>query len=155
MPRIVALLLVVVSVGTLICGCGRGPTSPDRGKGDLRGTVLFLEGDFMPINPAGTTTPVRREMRIHELASKSSGVVPSGTPDFYKHVNTRLVATVWSDASGHFQVALPSGRYSLFSVEDSLLYASEGDLSGHIFPVEVHRGASTSVVFSITYRATF
>jgi len=154
MPKIPTLLLVVVVVGTLMSGCGRGPTSPDRGQGELRGTVLFLEGNFMPMNQTGTTTPVRREIRIHELASVSD-VVPSGTPAFYQSVNTRLVATVWSDANGSFEVSLPPGKYSLFSVEGSLLYANEGDVSGHIFPVEVHRGALTSVVFSITYRAYY
>lgn len=151
MPKIVTFLLVVVAVGTLLNGCGRGPTSPDRGQGELRGTVLFLEGNFMPINPTGTTTPVRREMRIYDLASQSS-VVPSGTPCFYRRVNTRLVARVWSDCSGFFEAALPPGKYSLFSVEDSLLYANGGNAYG-IFPVEVHRDAVTSVVFSITYRA--
>src|SRR5712664_1162485 len=113
MPKIVTLPLVVVAVGTLISGCGRGPTSPDRGQGDLRGTVLFLEGNFMPGTPTGTTTPVRREMRIYVLASQFSDVVPSGIPGFYRHVNTPLVARVWSDYSGFFEVALPPGKYSL------------------------------------------
>ena len=91
-------------------------------------------------------------MRIHELASLSD-VTVDGAP-FYRQVNTPWVATVWSDTDGFFVAALKPGRYSLFAVEDSLLYANGFDGVGHIYPVYVDSEQTTSVVFNITYRAT-
>ena len=153
MRRIVRLLLVVIVAGVFGSGCGRDPASP-RG-GIVQGSVLFLEGNFQPVQPTGTSTPVRREMRIYALASESSDVDRATSIGFYRRVRTRLVASVISDADGHFEAALPPGTYSLFSVEGSLLYASTLDVYGHIDPIEVRQGELTSVTFRIIYRAVF
>ncbi len=108
----------------------------------------------MPICISGTVTAVGREMRIHKLTSLQD-VTPVGSGPFYQDVNTPLVATTWSDAKGFFQVALPTGQYSLFAVEDSLLYANGFDGVGNICPVQVDSGMVTGVVFSINYRALY
>ena len=165
MPKFLFLILAIVPVCAVQGGCGDATSPvcehtlelPPRNAArvsvtqGLWGDVWFWEGDFMPTCPSGSVTAVGREMRIHERASLSD-VVPAGLP-FFLQVNTSLVATVWSDSDGFFQAALPHGQYSVFSVEDSLLYANRFDGLGHIFPVEVKDGEVTGVTFDITYRA--
>ena len=118
------------------------------------GYVLFWEGDFRPPPPySGTITGVSREMHIYELASVDD-VEPPGYDCFYSAVHTPLVAVVQSAGNGFFEVALDPGDYSIFSVEDGLLYANVFQ-GGSIFPVTVDHGEAREITFDITYRATF
>jgi hypothetical protein len=114
------------------------------------GDVWFWEGNFMPPCGGGSITAVGREMRVYELTSITD---VSGVGPFFGDIRTALLATVWSDADGFFQVQLPPGRYSLFAIENSVLYAPQGDGDGHIWPVDVVPGAVTEIRFDITYRA--
>ena len=165
MRRTVTFLLALLLSATVQSGCGTS-TSPCDGTAQvpprneervsieqgLWGDVWFWEGDFIPTCPTGSVTPVGREMRIHEIASLSD-VVHVGNGVFYSEVNTPLAATVWSDANGFFQSSLPPGQYSVFVVEDALLYANGLNGEGHIFPIEVEMGAATEAHFDITYLA--
>jgi hypothetical protein len=118
------------------------------------GYVWFWEGDFMPPGPySGTVTGVSREMRIHELTSVDE-VEPPDYYCFYSAVNTPLVAVVQSGSNGFFEVALEPGHYSIFAVEDGLLYANSF-YDGNIFSVTVEPGEATSISFDITYLATY
>jgi hypothetical protein len=119
----------------------------------LWGDVWFWDGDFMPICPDGTVTPAVREIRVHTLTTIGE-VTPAG-PAFYTEVHTPLVATLQSDRLGFFEAELPPGSYSVFAVEDTLLYANGVDGDGHICPVEVLPGQVTSIRVDITYRASF
>ena len=118
------------------------------------GDVWFWEGDFMPPCPTGTVTAVSREMRIHELAGLDD-VDPPGYGRFYSAVHTPLVAVVQSGENGFFEVALEPGHYSIFAVEDTLLYANWFAGGGNINPVTVDPGAVTGITFDITYLLTW
>lgn len=118
------------------------------------GDVWFWDGDFMPVCPSGSVTPAVREIRVHALATLAD-VVTGPRPAFYATVGTPLVATVQSDRFGFFEAALPAGRYSIFAVEDTLLYANALDGAGHLCPVEILPGQVASVRLDITYRASF
>jgi hypothetical protein len=120
----------------------------------LWGDVWFWDGDFMPVCPDGTVTPAIREIRIHELATLDD-VTPGPRAAFYAEVNTPLVATVQSDRLGFFQAELPPGTYSVFAVEDTLLYSNGYGGAGEICPVEVLPGQVTAIRFDITWRASF
>ena len=167
MTKSLLLVLTLATAPVLQSSCERGtgpcnstirypPRNTDRVsiRQGVWGDVWFWEGDFMPVCISGTVTAVGREMRIHELTSWQE-VTPVGGGPFYQDVSTPLIATVWSDAEGFFQAALPTGQYSLFAVEDSLLYANGSDGVGNIWPVEVDSGMVTGVVFNIDYRATY
>jgi hypothetical protein len=120
------------------------------------GDVWFWEGDFMPMCPSGTATAAAREMRVHELTSEDDVEHAPGTWwPFYSEVRTPLVASVWSDADGFFEVALPPGMYSLFAVEDTLFYANGFDGYGNIYPVTVRAGQVTEILFNIDYLSTW
>jgi hypothetical protein len=62
---------------------------------------------------------------------------------------------VSSDDAGFFEVALAPGSYSLFVVEDTLLYSNVIYESGNVFPVEVVSGGVAEVRFDITYSARY
>ena len=117
------------------------------------GNVWLWQGDFMPANPSGTITPVRRSVYVHELTARSQ-TVPSPDKDsrFFEAVQTPLVARVESDSRGFFQVELPPGRYSLFVGENGRLYANGSD---HIRPVQVSAGTVTKAQIDINYQATY
>jgi hypothetical protein len=117
------------------------------------GDVWFWEGDFMPVCPSGTVTAVAREMRVYEVAGFDD-VDVVGYSCFYTAVHTPLVAVVQSDEDGFFEVTLEPGRYSVFAVEDTLLYANGFDGYGNIYPVTVDTAQVIGFTFDITYLAT-
>ncbi len=145
------------------CGSGWHPVdTPERNDDKVTieegiwGDVWFWEGDFMPVCPSGTITAVAREIRIHVLTHMDD-VVETSNPyaPFYTEINTDLVATVWSESNGFFEVDMPPGQYSLFVVEDTLFYANRFDGMGHINPVEVLDNEVTEILFKIDYKATY
>ena len=119
----------------------------------LWGDVWFWQGEFMPMCPSGVVFAVSREMQIYEVAG-SDDVDMFQYGGFYSAVHTPLVAVVQSGENGFFEVALEPGRYSLFAVEDSLLYANGADGYGNICPVTVDTGQVVGVTFDITYEST-
>ena len=145
------------------CGSGWRPVDvPDRNDDKVTieqgiwGDVWFLEGDFMPMCPSGTITPVAREIRVHVLTHRDDVVEgPIAYAPFYSEINSDLVATIYSGTDGFFEVELPPGQYSLFVVEDTLFYAYRFDGQGHINPVEVLEDEVTEILFNIDYEATY
>ncbi len=132
---------------------GRNPECVTIAEG-VWGDVWFWDGDFQAVCPQGTVTPAIREMRIHELAMPDD-VMPGPGASFYTEVTTPLVATVRSDRFGFFEAGIPPGTYSVFAVEDTLLYANGTGSGGEICPVTVVPGKVTATRFDITYRASF
>ena len=143
------------------CGDGWEPQAYPVRNGDrvsvsqgAWGDVWLWQGNFQPSCGVGSIQGVGRDMRIHELTSFDD-VEVVGHSAFYRVITTPLVASVWSDAKGFFQVSLPPARYSLFAVEDTLFYANRFDGSANIFPFEVQQGEVTEIRFDITYEAAY
>jgi hypothetical protein len=93
-------------------------------------------------------------MRIHQLTTWDQAD-EVGYTAFFSSIHTELVATVYSNGAGFFQVELPPGSYSLFAVEDTLFYADRFDGSGYINPVVVKEGQVTEAHFDIDYMAAW
>lgn len=155
-PPLLRAPMVVLCL--LLSGCPGTAERPvvAQVRQGIGGTVRFFEGDFMPgTGPArGTITPVRRELRVHRTAPQDS-VESAGPGPFFRRVLTPLAGKVWSDSTGVFLIALPPGIYSVFVVEDSLLYANVFDGQGTVFPVTVFPDSVTRIVVDITSKATF
>jgi len=144
------------------CGSRSRGTNFPAASGDsvsisegISGDVWFWEGNFMANCPSGSVASVRREIRIHELTGIGQVDISPRGSSFYSEVHTPLVAIIESHANGFFEVELPPGRYSMFSLEDTLLYANGLDGSGHIYPVEVRKGKVAAIRFDINYLASF
>lgn len=118
------------------------------------GDVWFLEGNFMPGGGAkGSIKTVRREIRIHEKTPLEDVVKINGS-SFYSEVKSKLIATVWSDVDGFFEVRLDPGIYSVFVIENSLYYATRNN-GIYINPVVVSENQVAELLFQITYKAGF
>jgi hypothetical protein len=157
-----AHLVAWILVGVASLGCNdecdepqRPPKSAYRATVNqgIWGDVWFWSGDFMPFCADGTITPVVRELRVHEATLVSQTEPQLGT--LFRRVNTPLVATTRSDERGFFQVSLQPGRYSVFTVEDMLLYANGFDNEGYISPVAVVENSRSEAHVDITYAATY
>lgn len=128
-------------------------TTPATNDQGISGKVLWLEGNFMPgPNQSKSGEPVERRLFFYPLI-KHADLSKQG--NFYKKPAIDPVATVKSDADGNFSIALPTGKYSVFSEETEGLFANLQDGEGHIYPVEVKKGAFTDITFKIDYMAVY
>jgi len=116
------------------------------------GNVWFWEGNFQPVEPTGTITPVERQVLIYEATSLDSVSTTRG--GFYREIRTRLIATTASNRTGFFQLGLPPGVYSVFVKEDSLYWQGAGNSIG-IGGFRVSSGSVTKVQIDINYRAVY
>jgi hypothetical protein len=117
------------------------------------GNVWFWEGDFMPLNPAGTITPVQRRVYAYELTN-STQVEPQDSGGFYRIIRTHPIDSVRSNSTGFFQMTLAPGRYSFFVREGSDYYSTWTDSARNILPTTVVADSVTKVQIDITYRST-
>lgn len=121
----------------------------------IRGTVVFLEGDFMP-GPgpkSGKERPVCRKIFIHQ-AARFDQVKADGEGGFFSRINTPLVAQTQSGKDGKFKVAVAPGTYTMVVEEEGRFYANGSD-GTYVKPVVVKPGKFTEVRFNIDYKSTW
>jgi len=126
---------------------GKAPSGADTacpaGQG-IEGMVRVVSGNQMPApgRKRGPLKGVRSTVYVFELTNINQ-VVRQGQSPYYQSIQTRLVATVDTDSTGHFVVCLPAGHYSLFTKKNGMYYASRRDVDNNIAPVEVTTGKMT------------
>ena len=122
----------------------------------IKGYVYLVKGNQMPSpdRPPSKPAGLETELYIHTLTSLDQ-VKRVGITAFYSQVNTPLVTTVKTDASGAFSVKLPPGNYSLFVKKGGNYYANLFDGKNNIYPVEVVQGKMTEVEFKADYDAVY
>ena len=74
---------------------------------------------------------------------------------WYTAIHKRLIATTQSDSTGHFNIQLPAGDYSLFTKKDQLFYANLFDSENNIAAVKVETGTITKTVIKVDAGATY
>lgn len=121
----------------------------------ISGKIILREGNFMlgpnrSRQPQGK--PAVREIQVYRVTQLSQVKESNG---FYSHLQTKLVAKVYSSPEGTFQISLKPGQYSVFTKEPRGLYANLLDAQGNIFPVEVKAHQITPVEFVIDYNASY
>ena len=131
-------------------------TEPTITQG-IWGRVEFWEGDFMPRPPTekstGTITYVCRKIFIYELTHYNQVHALPENSTFFDRIFTSRIAETWSNADGYYQIALPSGHYSLFVEENGLFYANRFGDDGCIQPVIVLPDSVTRYDIPIDYKA--
>ena len=123
------------------------------------GEVRWLEGNLMPT--IGDTTyaarakgiPVKREIHIYKAVKTEDTKVEDGT--FFTKVNSAMVKKIKTDREGRFRISLPSGRYSVFVLEEDRLFANIFNGDNLINPVTVEPGNYTEIQISINYQAYY
>ncbi|MBD1398937.1 carboxypeptidase regulatory-like domain-containing protein [Pontibacter sp. JH31] len=125
-------------------------------KQGIQGQVLWEAGNQMPSPDAPISSGrrgVERTVYVYELTHSSQTTSKDGV--FHTAIQTKLVAQVKADANGNFAIALAPGRYSLFTKEESGLFANLFDGQMNIFPVTVNEGEVTTVEFLVNYNASY
>lgn len=157
MKVVVAAVLIAALVGCSSKSDLQTPFMPGPEQG-IEGTVIFWEGDFMPLIPEnqsqGRLIPVERTLAVFEAANFDDVVGSPSDGGFYSEVHTGLVAMTTSDEEGRYDVSLSPGTYSVFVLEDGYYYAS-GSVGDVIQPVTVERDRVSTLDIDITYEATF
>ncbi len=125
-------------------------------RSGMKGHVYLVKGNQMPSpdRPAASPQGIETELFIYELTGLEQ-VTRVGSSSFYSQINTPLVKTIKTDASGAFSVKLPPGNYSLFVKKDGNYYANLFDGKNKIYPVEVLTGKMTEVEFKADYDAVY
>ncbi len=156
-------LLALVFVFCAIQGCsdfGGGFALPPDTSGQITitqgvwGNVWFWSGNFMPVHPTGTITPVRRRIFVYE-ATHWDSADRATRPVFFTSIHSRLIAQTESNSTGFYQVPLPPGKYSFFVLEDTLFYASEVDSAGDLTAATVLSNNVTKRQIDLQYQAGF
>lgn len=122
----------------------------------ITGTVTEFTGNAMPHKdaPRAAGKGIYSEIYVYEKTNISQ-VIRQGDAPLYTSVSTKQVASVKTDSSGHFIVALPVGSYSVFVKRGSLFYANRFDAANNIAPVQVEEGKLTRADVSVTLNASF
>lgn len=152
--RKTVIFIILFSV-VLSCAIHRNPI----GKEGIVGEIRWVEGNLMPA--IGDTTYnsrskgifIQRELHIFRVV-KSDDVIPADGA-FYKQINGELFSRLKTDKKGTFRVALPPGRYSVFTMENEGYFANIFDGDGYINPVTVHEGEFTELQIVVNYKAYY
>ena len=124
------------------------------------GQLAFWEGDFTPSVPElacrrGTVVAVQRVVLVYEPTLGSMATVSAEHVSLLSDVSTTAVDSVWSDATGFFELAVPPGDYSIFVREDGFLYTWTGAGQRSVFdPVAVASGQTIPIRIQIRYKST-
>ncbi len=103
-----------------------------------------------PIVPKGIVATVL----IYEPTNVNQ-VRRMGTSATYTAIVTKQVASVDTDSTGKFTIALPAGSYSVFVKQGSLFYANLFDTNNNIALFTVEEGKLTTVNLSVSSGASF
>ena len=151
----ILFFLFSVSVIILACSSVKNVKSTPVKQG-INGLVTEVTGnqmpgpDVRPTEPKGITTTVFVYEPTH-----ISQVTRVGTSPVYTAINTKLVASVKTDSTGAFTIALPVGSYSLFVQQGKTLYANLFDTDNHIALFTVQEDKLTTVTLRVNSKAVF
>lgn len=116
------------------------------------GTLTLTEGNCMPMvggNNSCKTYPVKRKIRVYEYTQLKDA---EGYAPFFTKVNSRLIATSYTDDEGFFQFQLQPSLYSIFIEDKGKLYAAGLDGTGGVNSFTVSSGIE-EINLNLSYAA--
>lgn len=151
------ILFFLSIIGLAACAC----TSSKKAKSSLikqgiTGRVTELTGNQMPMKGREPDIPkgVLTNVLIYE-PTHISQVTRLGTSGVYTSIQTKMVASVETDSTGSFSIALPEGAYSLFIEQGKQYYSNLYDTAYNIALFKVEKGKLTTARLSISSKATY
>lgn len=122
----------------------------------ISGIITELKGNQMPMKgaPENKPRPVSVTLLVYEPTNLTQ-VQRVETSALYTAINTRKVASVLSDSTGAFSVALPPGTYSLFVQQGKFFFANSFDSQNNIQLVTVEANKVTSFNITINSGAVY
>ncbi|NCI45577.1 hypothetical protein [Sediminibacterium soli] len=122
----------------------------------IAGRVTQVSGNRMPGEGATPAAPnaVRTRVFVYEPTTLAQVARPGDAP-IYTAIHTKQVASVETDSTGAFTVALPVGSYSLFIGYGEQWYANLFDTANTIALFRVQKKKLTTANLVIRTRATY
>lgn len=153
-------VLLALSISFIMAACqsSKNTSSADSGKSGIKGTVLWVTGNQMPrISPDGSSaTPkhkgVKRTIEFHKPLKMAD---LSGSAPLFEKPGSSPIATTTSDEDGNFQISLPAGNYSVFTVEEKGWFANSFNTQNEINVITVEEGKFTEVEIKVNYTAAY
>ncbi len=151
------ILFVVFTTSLLFLACSSAKKAHSSTiTQGFTGRITGLTGNQMPMKGADPVVPkgILTTVFIYEPTNISQ-VRQLGTSPTYTAINTKLVASVETDSTGAFTVALPVGSYSVFIKQDKLFYANLFDANNNIALFTVEEGKLTTVNLTVSSGAAY
>ncbi len=151
----IQLLFILICIG-LAVSC----KSPKEKTQGIHGQLFWVEGNLMPQVSENGTGPtesklrqgVQRTVKVHSLTH----VDQLSVGDYLiGNIQTPEIASFDTELDGTFRIELPTGKYSLFTVEQDGFFANTFDSENHINPVEVKSGEWSRFDIIINYKAVY
>lgn len=150
------LFIVVLTILTIsACKAGKKAQTSQVIQG-ISGVITELRGNQMPMKgaPVNKPKPISATVFVYE-PTHISQVSRQETATLYTAINTKLVASVVSDSTGAFKIALPPGSYSLFVQQGKFFFANSFDSQNYIQLVTVEAGKLTPFNITINSGAVY
>jgi len=148
----VAGLLAVIVV--ILVSCTIQKSTQSNLQQGIEGTIYKVSGNQMPMKGGERSKPKPQISEVYIYQATTAKQV-QGQGTLYSRINTKLVAKVKTDNSGHYQVSLPTGLYSVFVKEGNLYFASESDGSGTLNPAQVTAGSISTRNITVNHDAAY
>ena len=127
-------------------------------KQGLTGVVIEVRGNQMPMKNAPKASSgsngIQTTVFVYEPTNISQ-VSRIETSPVYTAIRTKLVASVETDSTGRFTVALPPGSYSVFVKQGKGYFANLFDTNNNIALFTVEEGKLTEVKLTINNKASY
>jgi hypothetical protein len=127
-------------------------------KEGISGIVTEVSGNQMPMKNAPransgsfgilTTVFIYEPTNISQVSRIANSTV-------YTAIHTKRVASVETDSTGRFTIALPPGTYSLFVKQGKDFFANLFDTNNNISLFTVENGKLTEAKLTVNSKATY
>lgn len=153
LKNLFGLLLVVAAI--LACGSTKKVKSEKMTQG-ITGVVIENIGNQMPMKGEEPPKPkgIKAEIFVYDKTNINQ-TVKDPTTGLFTSIATKKIASVVSDSSGKFSVALPVGSYSLFVKIGDSYYANLFNQFNDIHLVSVDSGAIVTTTIRVNHRAVY
>jgi hypothetical protein len=147
---------VTLAAAGFACSSAKNSQSQTPTQG-LTGRITEVTGNQMPMQGTRPKTPkgVLTTVYIYEPTNLSQVAQVKDSPAEYTAIHTKQVASVITDSTGHFTVALPAGSYSVFVGHKKRLYANLFDSQNNIALFTVEEKKLTTANLTISSSAVY
>lgn len=110
----------------------------------------------MPSPDLPTSSPkgIQTTVFVYEPTNITQ-VIREGNTPLYTSISTKMVASIETDSTGAFMLALPVGSYSIFVKQGKGFYANLFDTKNNIALFEVEADKLTTVKLTVSSKAAF
>lgn len=150
-------LFAFVFITATICACGSTKNLKSiKIMQGITGVVIEVTGNQMPMKGEEAPKPkgIQAEILVYEKTNINQTVKDAST-GFFTNIKTQKIATVVSDSTGNFSIALPVGTYSLFVKMGNSYYANLFNQFNDINTVTVDSAAITTTTIRINHKAVY